>query len=106
MIGWCTLSAKANKANGVITPRKAVTPPDVWRLDTIIDGLLLRIGITDLLWEVEARTGFLGLVFDIRGSSCLFLSPSDLSPLNFPELPPSIRRGTQCVLSSVLPHRF
>ena len=30
---------------------------------------------------------------DIRGSSCLFLSPSDLSPLNFPELPPSLRRG-------------
>ena len=35
----------------------------------------------------------IGLVFDIRGSSCLFLSPSDLSPLNFPELPPSLRRG-------------
>ncbi len=30
---------------------------------------------------------------DIRGSSCLFLSPSDRSPLNFPELPPSLRRG-------------
>lgn len=42
----------------------------------------------------------IGLVFGIHGSSCLFLSPSGLSPLNFPELPPSIPRGTQCVLLS------
>ena len=32
----------------------------------------------------------IGKVFDIHGLSCLFLSPSGLSSLNFPELPPSV----------------
>ena len=40
-------------------------------------------------------------VLDIRGSSCLFSAPSGLSLLlNCPGLPPSLRRGTQCVLLS------
>ena len=32
----------------------------------------------------------IGKVFDIHGLSCLFLSPSGLSSLNFPELPSSV----------------
>ena len=45
----------------------------------------------------------IGKVFDIHGLSCLFLSPSGLSSLNFPVLPPSVPRWSGCVHTSVLP---
>ncbi len=49
-----------------ITPYEAVTPTATRRLDTMIDGLMPRIRITDLLWEVNARTGFLDAFTDLR----------------------------------------
>ncbi len=49
-----------------ITPCEAVTPTATRRLDTMIDGLMPRIRITDLLWEVNARTGFLDAFTDLR----------------------------------------
>ena len=49
-----------------ITPCEAITPSTARRLDTMIDGLMPRIRITDLLWEVNARTGFLDAFTDLR----------------------------------------
>ena len=41
-----------------ITPYDPLTPPAGERLDRAIDGLMPRIRITDLLWDVNALTGF------------------------------------------------
>ena len=49
-----------------ITPYEAVTPPAGERLDRAIDVLMPRIRITDLLWEVNSRTGFLDAFTDLR----------------------------------------
>ena len=49
-----------------ITPYEAITPSVARRLDTMIDGLMPRIRITDLLCEVNARTGFLDAFTDLR----------------------------------------
>ena len=49
-----------------ITPYEAITPSVARRLDTMIDGLMPRIRITDLLWEVNVRTGFLDAFTDLR----------------------------------------
>ena len=49
-----------------ITPYDAVTPPAGERLDRAIDVLMPRIRITDLLWEVNSRTGFLDAFTDLR----------------------------------------
>ena len=45
-----------------------------------------------------------GWIFDIHGSSCLFLTPSGLSLLNFHRLPPPLSRRLHACIS-VLPHR-
>ena len=49
-----------------ITPHDAVTPPAGERLDRAIDALMPRIRITDLLWDVNSRTGFLDAFTDLR----------------------------------------
>ena len=49
-----------------IAPHDAVTPAAGERLDRAIDALMPRIRITDLLWEVNARTGFLDAFTDLR----------------------------------------
>ena len=49
-----------------ITPHEAVTPPEVKKLDSMIDGLMPRIRITDLLRDVDAQTGFLSAFTDLR----------------------------------------
>ena len=49
-----------------ITPYDAVTPPAGERLDRAIDALMPRIRITDLLWDVNARTDFLEAFTDLR----------------------------------------
>ena len=49
-----------------ITPYDPVTPPAGERLDRAIDALMPRIRITDLLWDVNARTGFLDAFTDLR----------------------------------------
>lgn len=49
-----------------ITPHEAVTPPTAQRLERAIDSVMPRIRITDLLWEVNARTGFLEAFTDLR----------------------------------------
>jgi TnpA family transposase len=49
-----------------ITPHDAVTPPAAERLDRAIDAVMPRIRITDLLWEVNAQTGFLDAFTDLR----------------------------------------
>ena len=49
-----------------ITPYDAVTPPAGERLDRAIDALMPGIRITDLLWEVNLRTGFLDAFTNLR----------------------------------------
>ena len=49
-----------------ITPYDAVTPSAAKRLDHAIDVLMPRIRITDLLWDVNAQTGFLDAFTDLR----------------------------------------
>ena len=49
-----------------ITPYDPLTPPAGERLDRAIDGLMPRIRITDLLWDVHALTGFLDAFTDLR----------------------------------------
>ena len=49
-----------------ITPYDAVTPPAGERLDRAIDAIMPRIRITDLLWDVNARTDFLEVFTDLR----------------------------------------
>ena len=49
-----------------ITPHDAVTPPAAERLERAIDAVMPRIRITDLLWEVNAQTGFLDAFTDLR----------------------------------------
>ena len=49
-----------------ITPYDPLTPPAGERLDRALDALMPRIRITDLLWDVNARTGFLDAFTDLR----------------------------------------
>ena len=49
-----------------ITPHDPVTPAAASRLDAAIDALMPRIRITELLWEVNTRTGFLDAFSDLR----------------------------------------
>ena len=49
-----------------IIPYDPVTPPAGERLDRAIDALMPRIRITDLLWDVNAQTGFLDAFTDLR----------------------------------------
>ena len=49
-----------------ITPHDAVTPPAAVRLERAIDTVMPRIRITELLWEVNAQTGFLDAFTDLR----------------------------------------
>ena len=49
-----------------ITPHDAVTPAEALRLDRAIDAVMPRIRITELLWEVNARTGLLDAFVDLR----------------------------------------
>lgn len=49
-----------------ITPLKAITPPEADCLDRVIDGMLPRIRITELLNEVNRRTGFATKFTDLR----------------------------------------
>ena len=49
-----------------ITPHDAVTPPAAMRLERAIDAVMPRIRITELLWEVNAQTGFLDAFTDLR----------------------------------------
>ena len=48
-----------------IIPYDPVTPPAGERLDRAIDTLMPRIRITDLLWDVNAQTGFLDAFTDL-----------------------------------------
>ncbi|MDG1372161.1 MAG: Tn3 family transposase [Paracoccaceae bacterium] len=49
-----------------ITPHDAVTPSAALRLERAIDAVMPRIRITELLWEVNAHTGFLNAFTDLR----------------------------------------
>ena len=49
-----------------ISPHDPVTPPSGERLDRAIDAVMPRIRITDLLWDVNAQTGFLDAFTDLR----------------------------------------
>ena len=49
-----------------ITPHDALTPPAAMRLERAIDAVMPRIRITELLWEVNAQTGFLEAFTDLR----------------------------------------
>ena len=49
-----------------IIPYDPVTPAAARRLDQAIDTLMPRIRITDLLWDVNAQTGFLDAFSDLR----------------------------------------
>lgn len=49
-----------------ISPYDPVTPAAAKRLDHAIDVLMPRIRITDLLWDVNAQTGFLDAFTDLR----------------------------------------
>lgn len=49
-----------------VQPLQAVTPPEADFLDRKLDALLPRVRITELLYEVAERTGFLAAFRDIR----------------------------------------
>ncbi|MFT7596869.1 MAG: TnpA family transposase [Paracoccaceae bacterium] len=73
-LGQVDRALKRNALTGVriergrlkITPHDAVTPPAALRLERAIDAVMPRIRITDLLWEVNAQTGFLDAFTDLR----------------------------------------
>jgi len=73
-LGQADRALKRNALTGVriergrlkITPHDAVTPPAALRLERAIDAVMPRIRITELLWEVNAQTGFLGAFTDLR----------------------------------------
>ena len=49
-----------------ITPLEADVSPEAIRLERAMDAIMPRIRITDLLWEVNAHTGFLDAFTDLR----------------------------------------
>ncbi|TSD86107.1 Tn3 family transposase [Mycobacterium sp. KBS0706] len=49
-----------------IAPLTAITPPEADDLDRMIDGILPRVRVTELLTEVARRTGFLSAFTDLR----------------------------------------
>lgn len=49
-----------------VVPLQAATPPDAEVLDRRLDALLPRVRITELLFEVAERTGFLAAFRDVR----------------------------------------
>ena len=49
-----------------ITPHEADTSPEAIRLERAMDSVMPRIRITELLWEVNAHTGFLAAFTDLR----------------------------------------
>lgn len=49
-----------------ITPHDPVTPSAGEQLDRAIDAVMLRIRITELLWDVGRHTGFLDAFTDLR----------------------------------------
>lgn len=49
-----------------ITPHDPITPAKGEQLDRAIDAIMPHIRITDLLWDVHARTGFLDAFTDLR----------------------------------------
>ena len=73
-LGQVDRALKRNTLTGVrvergrlkITPHDAVTPPAALRLERAIDAVMPRIRITELLWEVNAQTGFLDAFTDLR----------------------------------------
>src|SRR6056297_3169606 len=58
--------ARIERGRLKITPHDAVTPPAAVRLERAIDAVMPRIRITELLWEVNAQTGFLDAFTDLR----------------------------------------
>ncbi|QFT29434.1 Tn3 transposase DDE domain protein [Labrenzia sp. THAF82] len=58
--------ARIERGRLKITPHDAVTPPAAVRLERAIDAVMPRIRITELLWEVDAQTGFLNAFTDLR----------------------------------------
>ena len=49
-----------------VTPLPAAAPPDAQRLDAVIDRLLPKVRITQLLTEVARRTGFVDRFTELR----------------------------------------
>ncbi|SDG57985.1 Tn3 family transposase [Thalassobaculum litoreum] len=49
-----------------VTPLTAITPPQADSLDRMIDDLMPRVRVTELLTEVARRTGFLAAFTDLR----------------------------------------
>ena len=62
------LTGVCSMANGrfKITPHDPVTPPKGKMLDRRIDSLMPRVRITELLWDVAGKTGFLDCFRDLR----------------------------------------
>lgn len=73
-LGQVDHTLKRNALTGVriererlkITPHDTVTPPAALPLERAIDAVMPRIRITELLWEVNAQTGFLDAFTDLR----------------------------------------
>ncbi len=63
---WFQANEGARAQNSAQSPHDAVTPPAAGRLERAIDAVMPRIRITELLWEVNAQTGFLDAFTDLR----------------------------------------